>query len=67
MILINYFIKSRLIYGMSLFMGTETKKLDRIDRIMIKHIERMFDLPNNTSRNRLKMILGEPYIKYKLL
>jgi hypothetical protein len=65
MVLIEYFIKSRLLYGMCLFMWTR-KVLSRLDGTLMKHIEKMFNLPGNTSHDRLRIILGEPNVEYRL-
>ena len=65
LVLIDYFIKSRLMYGMCLFMETK-RNLDRLNKTVMRHIVHMLGLPNNTSHDRLRIILGEPDIETKL-
>ncbi len=63
--IINYFIKSRFLYGMSLFMDTR-RNLERLDSAIMKHIKSIFKLPFNSSHDRLRILLAEPEIEYKL-
>jgi hypothetical protein len=65
MILIDYFVKSRLLYGMCLFMRTRNN-MDGLDSAVMKHIRMIFGLPPNTSQDRLRIMLGEPNIEIKL-
>jgi len=50
---------------MCIFLGVR-KNIDRLDKTVMKHIVSMFNLPKNTSYNRLRIIFGEPNIEYKL-
>ena len=52
-------------YGMCLFLGAR-KNVDRLDQTIMKDIVAMFNLPANTSYDRLRIIYGEPNVEYKL-
>jgi hypothetical protein len=65
MILIDYFIKSRLMYGMCWFMRTRNN-VEGLDSAAMKHICKMYGLSPNTSQDRIRIILAEPNIEIKL-
>ena len=65
MVLIEYFIKSRLLYGMSLFIDTQ-KNIYRLDKCMMSHMKTILGCKYNTSHEKLRLMVGEPEIKIRL-
>jgi hypothetical protein len=63
--LIEYFVRSRLSYGMCCFLDQKAT-MGRIHTTIIKHIKAIFGLPKNTSHERLQLVLGIPELKYRL-
>ena len=63
--IIEYFVKSRLSYGISCFLEVKTQ-INRIDLILLQHIKSLFGLLINTSHKRLQLTLGEPEIRIRL-
>ena len=63
--IIDYFVKSRLSYGLSCFLDNESA-MRSIEKSLLKHLKSIFDLPENTSHRRLQVILGEPDLRIRL-
>jgi hypothetical protein len=63
--IIESFVKSRLSYGISCFLD-DRLCIDKINSVLFDHIKSLFDLPGNTSHNRLQLALGEPSITCRL-
>jgi hypothetical protein len=65
MTICDYFIKSRLSYGLSCFLDNESA-MRSIEKSLLKHLKSIFDLPVNTSHRRLQVLLGEPDLRIRL-
>jgi len=63
--IIEYFVKSRLSYGVSCFLDIESE-IRKLHLVLIQHIKSLFGLPINTSHKRLQLVLGEPDIQVSL-
>ncbi len=61
----DYFVKSRLSYGLSCFFDNESA-MRSIEKSLLKHLKSIFDLPKNTSHRRLQVFLGEPDLRIRL-
>ena len=51
MLILSYFHKSRLLYGLSVFI-VEKSLIDRIDKVMITNIKKLLKLPIRTNNNK---------------
>ena len=61
----DYFIKSRLGYGISCFLDNESA-MRSIEKSLLKHLKSIFDLSENPSHRRFQVLLGEPDLRIKL-
>jgi len=43
------------------------RNIERLDKIIMKHIVKIFNLTNNTSYQRLRLILAEPSVEIRLI
>jgi hypothetical protein len=55
--LIEYFVRSRLSYGMCCFLDQKAT-MGRIDTTLIKHIKAIFGLPKNTAMRDFNLYLA---------
>jgi hypothetical protein len=63
--LIEYFVKSRLCYGLCCYLDSKAS-MDKIQNTIITHIKSIFGLPVHTSHKRIQLVLGEVSIAKKL-
>ena len=63
--IVDYFVKSRLAYGLSCFLDSPST-MKRLEDVLMKHLRSIFGLPANTSARRLSLTLGEPNITTRL-
>jgi hypothetical protein len=63
--LIDYFVKSRLSYGMCCFLDNKRAMKD-LQRTLLVHLKSILGLPTNTSHDRLQATFGEPDLKLRL-
>jgi hypothetical protein len=63
--IINYFVKSRLTYGLCCFLYNRTA-INKLQHTLISHLKSIFDLVTNTSHLRIQIVLGEPDIHIRL-
>jgi hypothetical protein len=63
--LTEYFVRSRLAYGMCCFMD-QNSVMTEIQKILMRHLKSIFGLPLNTGHNRLQLVLGIPDLRYRL-
>jgi hypothetical protein len=64
--IIEYFVKSRLSYGVSCFLDVKSQMV-KLNLLLLQHLKSMFGLPINTSHRRLQLVLGEPDIHIRLV
>jgi hypothetical protein len=64
--IIEYFVKSRLSYGVSCFLDVKPQ-MAKLNLLLLQHLKSMFGLPINTSHRRLQIVLGEPDIHIRLV
>ena len=63
--LMEYFVKSRLTYGMACFLDMKLQ-IQKLNLLLMEHLKSLFGLPINTSHKRLQLTLGEPDIQVRL-
>ena len=61
----EYFVKSRVSYGISCFMDDSTQ-INRLSTVLFEHLKSLYGLPVNISHKRLQLVLGEPDIQVRL-
>ena len=65
LLIVEYFVKSRLSYGLSCFLDVKTE-MKKLNLVLLEHLKSIFKLPKNTSHKRIQMVLGEPDIHVRL-
>jgi hypothetical protein len=65
LLIMDYFVKSRLSYGMCCFLDHEVS-IKMIEKTLARHLKSIFKLPTNTSLRRLLVCLGEPDLRVRL-
>ena len=66
MLIFSYFHKSRLLYGLPVFI-VQKSWIYRIDKVMITNIKQLLKLPIRTNYNILKILLGLPDLNTYLI
>jgi hypothetical protein len=64
--IIEYFIKSRLSYGMCCFLNNK-KAISSLHKTLMRHIKSILGLPEYTSHRQIQLVLGIPDIEITLL
>jgi len=63
--IIDYFIKSRISYGLCCFLDNPSA-MKKLEDTLVRHLKSIFDLPKSTSHRRILATLGESEIKMRL-
>jgi hypothetical protein len=63
--LIDYFITSRLAYGLSGYLD-HNARMKQLNLVLTTHLKSIFDLPIQTSHKLIHLLIGEPDIQTRL-
>jgi hypothetical protein len=63
--IIDYFVKSRISYGLCCYLDQKAA-MSEINLTLLKHLKKIFGLPDNTSHTKLSLVMGEPDLRIRL-